>query len=182
VSGLETLGIALAGGSVGAILTRMFGVPAAVKDHNREASEIDERLGQWVSDECVRLERELERHKNESASQGQLTAGAYVTGIAHLKEEFLHLYRDQGWQAEEKIAALRDAEGPPHRIWRLIAFRGRLPELTTPGRAEGILDGWRAEVVVDGVGKAPVSDPTRRPLSWAIDKYGSVVPGNQKSG
>ena len=88
MSGLETLGIALAGGSVGAILTRMFGVPTAIKDHNREAREIDERLGQWVSDECVRLERELERHKNESASKGHLTAGAYVTGIAHIKEQF----------------------------------------------------------------------------------------------
>jgi hypothetical protein len=182
MSGLETLGVALAGGSVGAILTRMLGLPAEVKDHNREVREIDERLAQWVSDECVRLERELERHKNQSASKGQHTAGAYVRGIAHIKERFLHLYRDQERQAEGRISVLRDAEGPLHRLWRLIAFEGGLPELITPTRAEVILDGWRAEVVVDGVGRAPVSDPTRRPLSWAIEKYGSIVPGNQTSG
>lgn len=181
MSGLETLGIALAGGSVGAILARMLGVPAEVKDHNREARGIDERLGQWVADECVRLERELERHKNESASRGQHTAGSYVRGIAHIKEQFLHLYRDQERQVEEKIAALNDGEGPSHRIWRLIALKGELPQLATPAAAEGILDGWRAEVVVNGVGKAPVSDPTRRPLSWAVSKYGSIVPGNQVS-
>jgi hypothetical protein len=159
----------------------MLGVPSSVKDHNREVKEIDDRLGQWISDECVRLERELERHKNEMASQGQHNSGAYVRGIAHIKEQFLHLYRDQERQAEERLAALRDAEGPSHRLWRLMAFEGQLPHLTTPTKAEGIIDGWRAEVVVDGIGRAPVSDPTRRPLSWAITKYGRTVPGNQSS-
>lgn len=179
MGGLETLGVALAGGSIGAILARSLGVPVQVRDHNRQAAEYDEDLGQWVSDECVRLERALLRHENESAATGQRTSGSYVTGIAHVKETFLQAYRDQERSAERKLAALQDSEGWGHRAWRWVMRKGQLPELKTGEKAAAILDGWRAEVSVKGVGTAPVSDPTRRSLAWAVDKYGGTEPGNE---
>ena len=118
----------------------------------------------------VRLERDLVQHKNEMAGQGQLYSGAYLVGIAHIKEGCLHRYRDQKRDAEGKRAALLDAEGWRHRFWRWAARRGPLPALQNPENVGPILDLWRAEVNVRG-DTAPVSDPTKRPLSWALAKY-----------
>jgi hypothetical protein len=175
---VETLLIALAGGSIGVLLTLLLSVPADVRHHDRQAYEYDDDLGQWVSDERVRLERELERHRNEMAGRGQLYSGAYLRGIAHIKEACLHAYRDQERDAERKRAALRDAEGWRHRLWRAVAPRhSQLPELRSPERVTPILDQWRAEVDFRG-DKAPVSDPTRRPLEWALKKYPLPPPGN----
>jgi hypothetical protein len=53
---LGALGIALAGGSVGAVLTLLAGVPEQVRHHDRQVEEYDADLAQWVSDEMVRLE------------------------------------------------------------------------------------------------------------------------------
>jgi hypothetical protein len=71
---IGTLGIALAGGSVGALLTLGAGVPEQVRHHNRQVQEFDDDLGQWVSDEMVRLEREIKRHRAESAEVRSIEA------------------------------------------------------------------------------------------------------------
>jgi hypothetical protein len=163
---------ALLGGSIGSIITLAgtltIGIPAEVRHHDRLAIEYDEDLAQWVSDECVRLERELAGHMNGAGSQ--LYSGSYLSGIATLKEETLHLYRDQERAAERRRAALLDDEGWRHRAYRWWIVRDQLPLLTTPTKAAPILDGWREEVQGSG-GSAPVSDPTKRPLGWAIGKY-----------
>ena len=171
MSTLETLGIALAGGSAGSILTLLVGVPAQVRDHDRLVAEYDDDLAQWVADEMVRLEREIERHKNEMAGSGHLYSGAYLRGIAHLKEAALHAYRDEERGAERKRAALNDVEGWRHRAWRRV-HPGRKPlaALSSPKEVEPLLDLWRREVPRDG-DSAPVSDPTKRSLTWALDKY-----------
>jgi hypothetical protein len=146
---LVAIVIALAGGSVGAFITLVARVPEQVRHHNRLVTEYDEDLGQWVADEMVRLERAFERHKNEAARNGQLYSGAYLRGIAHLKEEALHAYRDQETAAKRRRAALRDAEGWVHRKWREIRA-GPLRELDAPDEVRPLLDMWRQEVRRDG--------------------------------
>jgi hypothetical protein len=169
---MDPLLTALLGGSIGSIITLIgtltIGIPAEVRHHDRLATEYDEDLAQWVSDECVRLERELAKHMNSAGNQ--LYSGAYLAGIAGLKEEALHLYRDQERAAERRRAALLDDEGWRHRTYRWWIVRDQLPELTTPAKAAPILDGWREEVRGSG-GSAPVSDPTKRSLDWAVRKY-----------
>lgn len=171
---LGTLGIALAGGSIGSVLTLLAGVPEQVKHNNRRAEHLDADLRQYVSDECVRLEREVRGLKNRLASQGQLYSGAIQRAEAHAKEEVLHRYRDQLTRAEREWQALRDSEGLRHRAWRRLGRGGSLPALTADEAAQPILDGWwRAPVpAADRAEPYPVSDPTRRPLEWALDKYG----------
>ncbi len=165
---MDGLIIAIAGGTAGVFLTLMAGVPRAVRDHDRLVAQTDEDLAQWVSDECVRLERALSGHLNSAGKQ--LYSGAYLRGIAHLKEEALHLYRDQERQARARLGEWSGAEGTVHWLWRK-AQRRPFPTLMTPGQAKPILDGWRADVSSGGH-SAPVSDPTKLPLSWATGKYG----------
>jgi hypothetical protein len=161
--------IALVGGSVGAVLTLLFRVPGGIRNHNRMVREVDDGLTQWVSDDCVVLERELRGRMNTAGHQ--LYSGSYRTGIAHSKEEALHRYRDQERQALAKVGEWRDAEGFLHRCLRRFPGADAFPTLNTPEKAEPILAGWREGVSRDGT-PAPVSDPTKRSLEWAIQKYG----------
>ena len=167
---LGTLGVALAGGSIGTALTLIATVPAQVKHHDRQVRDLDDDLGQYVSDDMVRLERALKGHETIMAAEGQLDSGAFVRGVAGFKEEALHLYRDQERAAERGRAALRDEEGLRHRVWRRLTRRGPLPALTAPVQAKPLLDLWREPVCRDGT-EHPVSDPTKRPLSWAVERY-----------
>jgi hypothetical protein len=163
---MDAILVALVGGSIGAILTNLGGVPTTIKQHNRAIAERDDDLAQWVSDECVQLERHL---AGDRTAEDNVDSSAYLRGIAHRKEDALHRYRDQERAARQVRAMLQAEEGVRHRIWRRVALRGALPELQTPSKAGPILDGWRA-----AAGMMAVSDPTRRPLEpWAVEKYGA---------
>lgn len=150
-----------------------MGVPGEVRHHNRLVDEWDDDLGQWVADECVRLERDLREHKNKNAAAGHLYSGSMLTEAAHLKENFLHAYRDQERAALRHRDALKVSEGLRHRLWRSIARKGGLPDLQSPDLVNDILDRWRDPIEFQGA-TSPVSDPTRRSLDWAIDKYGKT--------
>lgn len=167
----EALVTAAVGGSIGSVLTLLAGVPEQLRSHDRSVSEYDDDLAQWVADEAVRLERETERAKNEAGQQ--LYSGSHLRALAHLKEECLHRYRDQERGARGKRAALLDSEGFRHRAWRWASRRGPLPDLSTPSKAELILDAWRSPVT-EGGHASPVSDPTKRSLTWAVAKYGNA--------
>ncbi len=136
---MEPLLIAVAGGVAGVILTLVVRVPSDIRKHNRLVYQVDDDLAQWVSDECVHLERELNRHKNKAGNQ--LYAGSYLHGIAHIKERFLHRYRDQERQARAKVGEWQDAEGLLHRIVRWTWWADSFPSLNTPEAAAPILEG-----------------------------------------
>ena len=99
----------------------LAGVPEQVRHPTASWPEYHETLAQLVSDEMVRLEREFARHKNTAASE--LLRG-YLRGIAHLKEQALHAYRDELTRARHKRAALVDVEGLRYRLWRTLTRRG----------------------------------------------------------
>jgi hypothetical protein len=174
---VDALLIALAGGSAGAILTMLAGIPHAIRNHDRLVAQVDDDLAQWISDECVRLERAVEAYNEEFARQ--LDAKTFLRGVAHLHEEALHRYRDQQRSAEARIGEWRDAEGTLHRLLRRFWFFTPFSRLGTPERAEPILDSWREDVSRNLV-SAPVSDPTKRSLAWAVEKYGVTAPKRQK--
>jgi hypothetical protein len=49
--------IAVAGGSIGTLLTLLSGVPEPIWHHDRQISDVDADLAQWVADAMVPLER-----------------------------------------------------------------------------------------------------------------------------
>lgn len=166
---MDGLLIALAGGSAGAILTLLAGVPGAIRNHDRLVAQADDDLAQWISDECVRLERELNDYQKEAGRR--LDAESYLQGIAHLKEGALHRYRDEERLVQSRVGEWHDAEGFVHWLLRRLWFFYSFPSLETPEKVSPILDGWR-EDAARGLLSAPVSDPTKRPLDWALRKYG----------
>ena len=172
VEPLAALGIALAGGSIGSLVTLAAGVPEQVRHDDRGVRALDHDLGQWIADEMVRLEREAVALRNRVAADGQLYAGTYLVQLAHLKEGALHAYRDQARSAQRGRSAIRDSEGWRHAIWRGLRRRP-LPKLRTPADSKELLDLWRGEVR-RGEDRAPVSDPTKRSLEWAIAKYATT--------
>ena len=137
--------IALVGGSAGAVLTLLFRVPGDIRNHNRLVREVDEDLAQWVSDDCVVLERELRGQMNTAGQH--LDDGSYLTGVAHSKEQALHRYRDQERQALAKVGEWHDAEGFLHRCLRRLPGVKAFPTLSTPEVVEPILAGWREDVL-----------------------------------
>jgi hypothetical protein len=168
----EALLAAIIGGSIGSGLTMLAGVPAEVRQHDRQVREADKSLSQWVADECVRLERDLNRVLAEMSAEGQRYSGALGNALAAAKEQTLHAYRDQETQSERRRDEVRAAEGWRHVLWRRLTRRGGLPELSTPQRAEPILDDWRADATYADIAPTPVNDPTRRTLDQALEKLG----------
>lgn len=160
---MDPLVAALAGGAVGAGTASLARVPAQVRRHNRLVVEYDQDLANWVADESVRLERELQRTSRrfvESGTQGQ---NAHARALAQLKEESLRAYRDSELAAKQRRSALRDEEGWQHDVWRWITVRGQLAPLRTPRKVQPILDTWREPVGFDEL-SVQISDPTSRDL------------------
>jgi hypothetical protein len=149
--------IALAGGSVGSILTLLGSVPAQVRTHNRLVREANADLEQWVADEFIRTKRNRVRRLHELKDRGMAEAAARREAEPAVREDALHLYRDQATRAERRRAELRDGEGWRHWLWRTLAFRGSLPELEAPTKARAIIEDWAAD--------QDVHDPTR----WTLD-------------
>jgi hypothetical protein len=149
--------IALAGGSVGSILTLLGSVPVQVRMHNRLVREADADLELWVADEFIRTKRERVRRLHELKDRGMTEQSARREAEPAVREEALHLYRDQATKARRRRAELRDTEGWRHQLWRRLARRGPLPELDAPAKAQSIIDDWAAD--------QDVHDPTR----WSLD-------------
>jgi hypothetical protein len=170
--------IALAGGTVGAVVTALIGlwrrfrtIPGEVDKHDRLIKERDEDLAQWVADDHLRLRRELQGITTRLASQGHLYSGAHGRALEHAKELALHGYRDQERQAERFVAEIEAGEGALHARHREREHKP-FPSLTTPDAAQPVLDRWRDSLWMHppGVQATEVQDPTRRTLEQTVEQ------------
>jgi hypothetical protein len=160
---MDLLVAALAGGAVGAAIAALARVPSQVRTHDRLVGEYDEELGNWVADESVRLERELNRVTRRFAESNETGEEAHARALAQVREESLRAYRDSERAARHQRAALRDTEGWQHDVWRWVTARGQLPPLRIPRKVKPLIDAWR-EPISFGAVSARVSDPTSRGL------------------
>jgi hypothetical protein len=166
--------IALAGGAVGSILTAALAFGARLLVARREidatdrfVADRDDDRTSWVADRSLALERELAAKTEELNKENLFYSGAHGTALALIKERAPHEYRDQERQAERDVALARERETWLHAFWRRL--RGRpFPKLTTPQRAQTVLDAWRSSVTRHGDSPIEVVDPTRRTLDEAI--------------
>jgi hypothetical protein len=147
--------IALAGGSVGTVLTQLLGASREVERHNRAIADRDEDLAQWIADEDFELRRRMGEIAQQASAQGVLSGGSFPAGRAKAKAITLHRYRDQRREAERFVAGIEVEEGWAHRLWR--RSRGPLPSLQTPEKAQWVIAIWR-----DGLSEE--DDPSRRSL------------------
>jgi hypothetical protein len=167
----------LAAGAIGSLLTaglafgaRIASIPRECASHDRAVIERDEDLAQWVSDDHLRLTREIRQIKNELAARGMLSSGEYGYLIGLAKEGALQAYRDQERQATRDVARIYETEGWLHSLWR-VASRKKRATLDAPQRVQPILDSWRLPVGAHLTDTpAPILDPTRRNLEDTLEK------------
>jgi hypothetical protein len=168
--------IALAGGAVGTALTFLAGagarvraIPGECRAHERAVRERDEDLEQWVTDEHVRLKRELKEIRAALSARNIFYSGQHTLEVSLAKERALQAYRDQERQATRDVAAVREREGWLHATSRSLSFRAeRSLELRAPERVAPVLDAWRLPAtrhLQPNETPFPINDPTRRTIS-----------------
>lgn len=175
---MSTWLVALAGGAVGSLLTAALAVSGRLLAARREidatdrfVADRDEDLASWVADRSLALERELAEKTEELNKENLFYSGAHGVALARLKERALHEYRDQERQAQRDVAVANERETWMHAFWR--GRRGRpFPSLSTPERAQPVLDTWRSSVTRHGDSPIEVVDPTRRVLGEAVQDVG----------
>jgi hypothetical protein len=130
----------------------------------------DDDLGQWVSDDYLRLRREIASIKNELAARGMLDSGEYPYLIGRAKEQALQSYRDQERMALREAAYIYDSEGWLHSMWRFLSRKNRAT-LQAPVEVQPVLDTWRLPVGGHLVETPSVIlDPTRRTLANTLEE------------
>lgn len=168
--------IALAGGSVGALLTaaigfggRLTAVPAEIKQNDLDAASRNEDLETWVADRHFSLIAERRGIRNRMAAEGQGTTGALGNALAYPKQMALHEYRDEERRVRREIEAIAGRENWLHSVWRKRTGNPR-PSLTAADRAHPVLQSWRSLVFEPPGGPAtPVADATKRTLDETIE-------------
>lgn len=149
---MSDLGIALAGGAVGAVVAFAFGQigRATLAWHeidvtDEEAFEINAQLLIWVDDETLELVREMKRRTLDANSKGQMWSGYHGATLADAKAAALHRYRDREEAAMLALAQLRARETGWHAFWRRCRRRPA-PAFTARAALLPFLDRWREPV------------------------------------
>lgn len=115
---MSDLGVALAGGAVGSVLTatltqigRIRLAWAEVALHDAEAEERNRQLVAWVDDETLKLVREMAVVTQDHNARGVLYSSLHGGDLADRKAGALHRYRDQEWRAQLFLSELQASEG-----------------------------------------------------------------------
>jgi hypothetical protein len=160
--------IGLAGGAIGSVLAFLFaqgGRAASARSeidfHSQQARIRNDQLVVWVDDRTQALEVEMRGFTNRKAEDGQLYSGSHGSGLAHLKEQALHEYRDERWRAEIDIAQIQSQESGWHSFWRFIRRKPR-PRITVDDAVGPFLDRWREPVTRHQGDPIAVLDRTTR--------------------
>jgi hypothetical protein len=164
--------IGAASAGVIALMVRAVAIPSEARAHDRFVGDRDEDLARWISDEHVRLAREIRTIGSNLNARNLFYSGelGYQVGLA--KERALHAYRDQETQARRDAAAVHDRETMLHRIYRGLR-RQPFRDLETPVRATPVLDLWREPVtrhLQPSDRPAEVDDPAARTLDVLLTK------------
>lgn len=173
---MSDLGVALAGGAVGSLLTAMLTqigkirlAWAEVALHDAEAEERNRQLVAWVDDETLKLVRDMAIITQEHAARGVLYSSLHGGDLADCKAGALHRYRDQEWRAQLFLSELQASEGTWHLLARMLRRRW-LPKVAR-AEVEPFLERWRAPVTrhsAQGSDAARVLDRTTRTTDDAL--------------
>jgi hypothetical protein len=114
-------------------VARSLGVPGEIAANDRAVRERDEDLQAWLTDEHVRLKRELEQIRRKLAADGLFHSGEYGLfrsgeygyRLNLAKEAAIHEYRDQKRRARRDVALIHGRETWVHGVWRQITLQPR---------------------------------------------------------
>lgn len=163
------LGIALAGGAIGASITAVLALLSRaavawreVPAFDSESEERNSQLAIWVDDRTRDLAREMELITETHIQRNTFRSSMHAAALAEAKAGALHEFRDELARARIDLARLRAKEGPFHALRRM---RGAAAPAITPMTLEAVepfLDRWREPVTSHGLDPAAPLDRTRR--------------------
>jgi hypothetical protein len=164
---MSDLGVAVAGGAVGSVLTATLTqigkirlAWAEVALHDAEAEERNQQLVAWVDDETLKLVREMALVTQDHSARGVLYSSLHGGDLADCKAGALRRYRDQEWRAQLFLSELEASEGTRHLLVRMLRRR-RLPKVAR-AEVEPFLERWRAPVTRH----SPQEPNAARVLDW----------------
>jgi len=181
-----TVLVAFGAGAIGALLTasiaysgRLLRVRREVQANERALRILDRHLETWVTDDTVRLRRQLAAITNSMVADPEtgrernlLWSSEHGVQIVRAKEVALQTYRDQERTAESQAADIRAREGRVHGLVRAWSRGALSPELRAPGNVAPILDYWAAPVTrhlsAPTDAPLPVDDPRARTLARTL--------------
>ncbi len=114
---------------------------AEVDRRDRQIEERDQDLEEWIIVRDRRLKQRWNEIAERAAESGVARGGTIPAGRAVVQTELLYEYREELRTARNFVLRLEVEERWIHRVARRVK-RQPFPTLTTPGRAERLIDYW----------------------------------------
>jgi hypothetical protein len=133
---------ALLGALAPAVVRLLLLVPADIDRHNRQITDRDRDLEEWIIYRHRRLIQRFQEIAQQAAAQGVDRGGTIPAGQTAARTLLLYDYREELRQAEAFVREIRVDERTAHRATRRI-LHNPFRELTTPTRAAPLIDYWQ---------------------------------------
>lgn len=124
-----------------ALIGRAMVASAEVDRRDRQIKERDQDLEEWIIVRDRRLKQRWNEIAEGAAESGVAQGGTIPAGRAVVQTALLYQYREELRNARNFVLRLEVEERWIHRVARRIK-RQPFPNLTTPGRAERLIDYW----------------------------------------
>jgi hypothetical protein len=126
-----------------------------VRRHDRQIAERDEDFEEWIVVRHRQLMQRWHEIASQAAAQGVASGGAIPGGRKATRTMLLYDYRDELRAAHNFVLRIDVEERWTHRLMRRL-LRRPFPGLTTPTRAEHLVDYWN-------------EGTERNALTWSLD-------------
>ncbi len=152
---LATLVGAVVGATATAIIGPLVFASDEVNRHDRQISERDEGIEEWIVTHNRLLRQRYNEFDERATSAGVSQGGSLQAGRVAAQTLLLYDYRDELRDANNFVLMIDAEERWTHRLVRRLRRRP-FPSLTVPARAEQLVDFWS-------------EGTARNALTWSLD-------------
>jgi hypothetical protein len=152
---MELVLAAIVGALATAVVSPLMLASVEVSRQDRQVAERDEDLEEWIVVRHRHLKRRWQEIARQAATVGVSEGGSIPAGRVAVQTELLYDYREELRRARSFVLRITVEERWTHRLARSLRRRP-FPGLTTPLRAERLVDSWS-----EGTG--------RNALTWSLE-------------
>jgi hypothetical protein len=175
--------------AIGGVVTAIaIGVVVFIRDGRaqgaanvREVDAMNQDARRWLADQDRVTRIQESATTNDMAARGSFHSGAHLRGLAAVRIDALHQYRDEMTRKLRRYREIDAQDGWRHRLAR----RDDLPALRLTEPSLAVLARWRSDVTVNGIEETlAVDDPTseeREPDLRRFERLGEPPQGESLS-
>lgn len=157
---------AVFGALAAAVIGPLMIASVEVRRHDRQVVQRDEDFEEWIVIRHRDLKRRWSEIEQRARAAGVWQGGSVPAGRAAAQTELLYEYREELRKAQAFVRSIEVEERWTHRLVRV--WHGRFAELTTPTRAERLVDFWS-------------EGTARNALTWSLDNILGELPARTPS-